>query len=148
MRLVIAVAMFAFFLGKGKARADTIAIAMTPEDASNTVNTLAGGTDPEWTSQPNIDLTGNLLLLIEELGGNPADIAALYQPGAALADSAPASSPTVSDAVGNVVTSDMSSVPEPATIVLPVAAAVLLLLYAVRRARKIRRQNVPLQRAH
>jgi hypothetical protein len=164
MRLILAMAVLG--AGLGAALADTIPVTISPDDAADSVNTLAGGDDPEWTSASNIDLTGSLLDLITTLGGNSADIAALFQPGAALAGyaGAPSTSSTpsdvvtdvasnvVDDAVSNADTTDSSaSTPEPATMGLLFAALLFLIWYAGRRVRKIHRytsnQHGPLQRS-
>ena len=165
LRLILAMA--ALSAGLAAARADTIPVTISPDDAADPVNTLAGGDDPEWTSASNIDLTGSLLDLITTLGGNSADIAALFQPGAALAGDAgtpstpsslvtDAASNVADDAVSSVVSSpgtaeSASSTPEPATMGLLFAALLFLIWYAGRRVRKIHRYTSnphgPLQRS-
>jgi hypothetical protein len=138
------------FLGcgvSGAARADTIPVSMSTEDAALAMLLPASGV-PEWTSVENIALMGSLYQLIMTLGGDEAEISALFGPGGALAGygtPADPSDPSVNSLV--VSTSDsVSVVPEPATIGLPAGALVFLLWYATRRVRKIRHHHGPLQR--
>jgi hypothetical protein len=134
------------------ARADLIPVTISADDSA-LLSSLSGGSDPEWTTASNIALTGSLFELVMSLGGNEADIAALFQPGGALAGYSggtvlvsDAGSNVVSGAVSNVVTSyPASSTPEPATMGLLFGALLLLFWYAMRRVRKI--HHGPLQRS-
>jgi len=135
-----------------------IPVTISPDDASNS-NVLAGlSDDPDWTTPENNELLGNLLELITTLGGNTADIAELYQPGAVFAlDGAPVvtpvDTPVVTSAITPVVTSaitpaaQISNVPEPVTMGLLGGALLFLVGYARRRLRKINLHHGPLQRS-
>lgn len=104
------------------------------------------GAGPDWTTEANNILLGNLLDLVTSLGGDSADIAALFQPGAIFADVLEPTVPMVSgsDLASGPQNSD--GVPEPATMGLLGGAMLLLSLYAMRRLRKIYLHG-PLQRS-
>jgi hypothetical protein len=155
MRSKCAIAVLLFCLsGLQRSRADTIPVTMSPNDASD-ANVLAGiGNDPDWTTPGNNELLGNLLGLITALGGNSADIAELYQPGAVFASDVPVSgislvTPVVTSAITPGVPSgeQVSNVPEPVTMGLLGGALLFLIGYARRRLRKINLHHGPLQRS-
>jgi hypothetical protein len=101
---------------------------------------------PYWTTPENNYLLGNLLDLVTTLGGDSAEIAALFAPGAVFAD---VLVPPVPMAGGTVLTStdqEQGSVPEPATMGLLGGALLLLSIYAMRRLRNIYLHG-PLQRS-
>ena len=131
MRMVFAITAVLFWSRAGCA--DAIPVTISPDDAADSSTSLSGGDDPEWTTASNIALTDSLLALVTTLGGNSADIGALFQPGAALAGDAVVSTPVIS-----VTGSSGTNIPEPATIGLPIAGLLLLMWYAARRVRVIR----------
>lgn len=136
MRSICAVAVFVFCL-RG-VRADTIpAAVVTSSDSTDTGpdlttvaadDTLGLSDDPEWTTLENNELTENLLALITSLGGNSTDIAALFAPGAVLADSG-----TDLGIDGSSGAFTDSTTPEPATMGLLGVALLLLSYLALRR---------------
>ena len=89
------------------------------------------GTGQEWTTPANGDVTENLMLTILTLGGDSADIAELFQPGAVFAGSL-------------VEPSVPSNVPEPATLILLCGAFAVLSCY--RLLTSAAQKNVTLQR--
>jgi hypothetical protein len=146
MRSRRAVALLFCLLWLTGSRADTIPVTMSPDDASDSNVLLGIGDDPEWTTPGNNELLENLLELITTLGGNSADIAGLYQPGAVFASDAPGlGTPLVTSAI--TPASQVSNVPEPVTMGLLGGALFFLVGYASRRLRKINLHHGPLQRS-
>ena len=150
MRPKCAIGVLSCFLWLPPSRADMIPVTISPDDASNS-NVLAGlSDDPDWTTPENNELLGNLLELITTLGGNTADIAELYQPGAVFAlDGAPVVTPVDTPVVTSAITpaAQISNVPEPVTMGLLGGALLFLVGYARRRLRKINLHHGPLQRS-
>lgn len=144
--------LFCLFWLRGS-NADTIPVTISPNDASDSggsISLLGLSDDPEWTTAENNELLGNLLELITTLGGNSADIAELYQPGAVFASDAivsgtPLVTPVVTSAIAPV--SQVSNVPEPVTMGLLGGALLFLVGYASRCLRKINFHHGPLQRS-
>jgi len=148
MRSKCAIGVLLFCLsGLQRSRADTIPVAMSPDDASDS-NVLAGiSDDPEWTTPENDELLGNLLELITSLGGDSADIAELYQPGAVFASDVPVSDTPLVTTSAIAPTAQVSNVPEPVTMGLLVGPLLFLVGYASRRLWKINLHHGPLQRS-
>jgi len=146
-KYVVAVLLFCLSFCVRSVRADLIPVTIAlMDDGLDTPPNLAaiskveGLIDPgggaNWTTEANNVLLGNILNLVTTLGGDSAEIAELFQPGAIFADVLEPSAPLVGTPALTLSSEIPGVVPEPATIGLLGGALILLGLYAVRRLRK------------
>ena len=134
------------------ARADLIPVTVALEDDGMdspanlaAISTLESLIDPgggaNWTTQANNALLGNILNLVMTVGGDSAEIAELFQPGAIFADVLEPTLPLVSTSALAQSSETPVAVPEPATMGFLGGALLflrsLLSLYAMRPLRNI-----------
>lgn len=102
--------------------------------AISTVESLIDpGGGANWTTQANNALLANILNLVMTIGGDSAEIAELFQPGAIFADVLEPGVPILGTS-GRVLSSETPvAVTEPATMGLLGGPLLLLSLYAMRR---------------
>jgi hypothetical protein len=140
MQSKCAVAIILFCLPAAYADLIPVTIALE-EDGLNTpanlaaISTLESLIDPgggaNWTTEANNVLLGNMLNLVTTLGGDSAEIAQLFQPGAIFADVLEPTVPLISTFSLTQGSETPGVVPEPATIVLLAGALLFLSLYEI-----------------
>ena len=129
-------------------RADLIPVTIALEDDGlatpanlAAISTLEGLIDPgggaNWTTGANNVLLGDMLNLVTTLGGDSAEIAELFQPGAIFANVIEPGVPLMETPTLTLSSETPGVVPEPATMGFLGGALLLLGVYAMRRLRNI-----------